>query len=70
MLEFWRQGLLCARFEFLVEFLIGGDGIFDGGDENNLEIVSYRRMIDGGIPRAVVVVVVRGATSNFLLRAD
>ena len=69
MLEFWRQGLLCARFEFLVEFLIGGDGIFDGGDENNLEIVSCRRMIDGGIPRAVVVVVVRGATSKFLLRA-
>lgn len=53
------------RFGLLVEFVIGGDGMFDGGDEIELEISSYRWMIDGGILRAVVVVVVRGATSKF-----
>ena len=63
------MGLLCARFGYFVELIIGGDFTFDGGDEIYSEITSYRRMIDGGISRAVVVVVVRGATSIFLLRA-
>ena len=61
--------LLCVRFGYSVEFFIGGDGMFDGGDEIELEISSYRWMIDGGILRAVVVVVVRGATSKNSLRA-
>ena len=53
------------RFGLLVEFVIGGDGMFDGESDFLLEIASYQRIIGRGILRAVVVVVVRGATSKF-----
>ena len=59
------MGLLGVIFGLLVEFVIGGDGMFDGESDFLLEIASYQRMIGRGILRAVVVVVVRGATSKF-----